>query len=123
MSRHYLRAISDHIGSKFDPAFPGSSKFNVNDYEGIPFKNDVDIAKLVVKVFQRFYPQIFDMAVEVQIKARPFGTKLIYFIGDHLDTTPFSRNGIDVLDEKDIDQFLGRKKQVKAKKAEDQPVS
>jgi len=119
MSHLYLRAIVDHIGTKFDPMFPGSSKLNANDYQGIPVKSDVDVARLVVRVFKSFYPQIFDMAIEAQIKQRPFGTKLIYFVGDHLQTTPFARNGVDVIDEKDIPQYMG-KKHSKSKKLEEQ---
>ena len=39
----------------------------------------------------------------------PFGTKLIYFVGHHNDSTMFYENGIDSIEEKDIDGYLNNK--------------
>lgn len=54
-------------------------------------------------------PVIFDKVLEYNIKNRPHGTKLIYYVGDFGDTSPFFRNGIDEIAEKDVDEYLGLK--------------
>jgi len=109
LSAFYMRSLADHIGHKYDPQFPGSGHIVVNDYNGVPFKTIEDVAKTVTKMFRRYYPQIFDAYVEHQIKNKPFGVKLVYFVGDHADSGSFSRNGIDAIDEKDVDVYMGRK--------------
>ena len=50
-----------------------------------------------------------DAYLDFKIKNRPFGTKLIYFVGPHQATSPFTANGIDELSEKDIDKYMERK--------------
>jgi hypothetical protein len=56
------------------------------------------------------YPKIFDKYLDKKIKERPFGTKLIYYVGDFLETAAFNLNGIDRLEERDIDAYMGNKK-------------
>ena len=105
----YLRALGDYIGHKYDDKFPGAGIFVVNDYHGVPYKTHADVAKVVVKMFKKSYPKIFAQAIDHQIKHLPFGTKLVYFLGDFLDTEAFTRNGIDAVEEKDIPELMGRK--------------
>lgn len=121
LSHLYMRAIADYIGHLYDQDFPGSAKFIVNEYNGVPFKTKEDVARHVVAMFKKFYPKIFDLYLDQRIKLRPFGTKLIYFVGDHLQSGPFDRNGIESITEKDIDATLGRKdkKPMKGKKNEE----
>lgn len=109
LSAFYLHAIADHVGHKYDPQFPGSGRIVVNDFSGVPFKTMEDVAKVVSRMFTRYYPKIFDAYLEHQIKNKPFGVKLIYFVGDHTNSGPFTRNGIDAIDEKDVDVYMGRK--------------
>ena len=109
LSPTYMRAIADYIGYKYDPAFPGSGCMVVQDFNGVPFSSVEDIGKAVVKMFRKHYPKIFDANIDYQIKNRPFGTKLIYFVGDHLDSGMFAKNGIDAIDLKDVDIYMGRK--------------
>jgi hypothetical protein len=54
-------------------------------------------------------PIIFEKVLEYNIKNRPHGAKLIYYVGDLGDTGPFFRNGIDMIEEKDVDEYLGLK--------------
>ena len=104
-----LHDLINSIGHKYEVEFPGSGIFVLNDYKGIPFSSSQDLAKVVVLIFKRFYPKLIDSAIDFQIKRRPFGTQLIYFVGDHMDTTAFAANGVDAIEEKDIDVYMGRK--------------
>jgi hypothetical protein len=55
-------------------------------------------------------PFFIDSFIDKQIKNRPNGTKLIYFLGNFNQTGPFTRNGIDEIKFKDIDVYLGNTK-------------
>ena len=109
LSGHYLRAITEEIGQKYDPGFDAYRHIVVNRYEGIPFSDTASLAKLIVGIFKEQYPKIFDSYIDYHIRNRPFGIKLIYFMGDHLDTTPFTRNGIDSILPREINAYMGRK--------------
>jgi len=109
LSPSYVHALANHIGHKYDPEFTGSGLMVVNDLKGVPFNNASDIAASMVKFFRRYYPKIFDACIDYQIKNKPMGIKLVYFVGDHLDSSAFVKNGIDVIDLKDVDIYMGRK--------------
>jgi hypothetical protein len=104
-----LHDIVNAIGHRYEAEFPGSGIFALNDYTGVAFATPADLAVVVKRAFTRFYPKIFDSYIDHQIKHRPFGTQLIYFVGDHLNTVSFAANGIDVIEEKDVDVYMGRK--------------
>jgi hypothetical protein len=118
-----MRTLADHIGSKYDAKFPGGGRIPTSAFNGVPFKSISDIARVVVGMFKSYYPSIFDSYIEHQIKNRPFGTKLIYFVGDFLQTGPFDRNGIERIEAKDVDSFMGRKDKKAPKKAEPSKTS
>lgn len=125
LSPVYARALIDFIGHKYDPNFPGAGKFVVQEINGVPFKDEADIAKAIAKLFRKYYPAIVDSYITYQIRNIPFGTKLIYFVGDFLDTSAFIKNGIDSISIKDVDVYMGRKdKKINKggfKKLEDKP--
>jgi hypothetical protein len=56
--------------------------------------------------------------LEYNIKNRPHGSKVVYYVGDLGDTGPFFRNGLDMIDESEVDAVLG----LKAKKIVGKPA-
>jgi len=87
-------------------------------YLGLPFKSDSDLSRIVTNLLKEHRPELFEKVLEYNIKNRPYGTKLVYYVGDLGDTTPFFRNGVDMIEEKDVDEYLG----LKAKKIVGKPA-
>lgn len=110
MSINYLREIVSTIGLKYaTDDFNPLSSVNVSPYRGIPCKTDKETQDIVIKAFQKSYPKIFTLYTDYQIRNRPEGTKLIYFLGDQQSTTAFLAHDIDYLPAKEVDFFLGKK--------------
>ena len=110
MSVNYLREIVSTIGLKYGPDdFNPLSSVNVSPYRGIPCSTNELTQGIVIKAFQKSYPEIFTRYVDYHIRNRPEGTKLIYFSGDHLAASAFVTHGIDSLPSKEVDIFLGKK--------------
>ena len=73
---------------------------------------------ILVNLLRNEYPAVFDRYLDSKIKNRPMNTKLIYFVGDFNSTGPFYKNGLDVLEAKDLESFLtGKPKKVVGKPA------
>lgn len=104
----HLRYIVGSIGDKYDPEL---SAYTVRPhlYEGRKYENDSQLSGIVIEMLKSQYPKVFERYLDYQIKKRPTNTKLIYYVGDFLATAPFTANGIDMLDEKDVDVYLGFK--------------
>ena len=81
--------------------------YTLND---VPFAGDEDKAAKIVALFASQYPVFFHTYIESKIKAAPFGTKLIWFVGPHLYSTAFAKNGIESIPMREVDDLLGRKK-------------
>ena len=109
LGNYYLRALTQHIGNKYDPEFDAYKHITVHQYEGIPVKDTAALNEIVIKLFNAQYPKMQDKYIDFMIKKRPFGTKLIYFMGPHQATAFFTANGIDELDPKEVDKYLERK--------------
>jgi hypothetical protein len=109
LSPVYARALIDFIGHRYDEMFPGAGKFVAQEINGVPFANENDVALAIKNLFRKYYPQIFDKHIEYQVKNLPHGTKLVYFVGDHLDASTFNKFGIDRIDIKDVDFYMSRK--------------
>lgn len=110
MTTNYLREIISTIGLKYaKEGFNPLTDVVVAPYKGIPCETEEKIHDIVVKAFAKDYPEIFDDFVDAKLKSRPHGTKLIYFLGDHLHTSMFHLNGIDSIKLKDVDVYLGKK--------------
>lgn len=98
-------AASKYTNTNFNPMH-----INVSKMKNIPFENLSDLNTKVINFLYKECPTLVDGYVDYHIKHRPFGTKLIYFQGDHLYTNSFSLNGIDEIKEKEVDVYLGKKK-------------
>jgi hypothetical protein len=103
-----LRYIAGAIGEKYDPNL-SSWTVRPHLFEGRPFKTQEELSAIVVQMLQAQYPQIFQTYLDHEIKQRPVGTKLIYYVGNFANTAPFFSNGIDLIDEKDVETYLGLK--------------
>lgn len=83
-------------------------KIPLSLYDGIEFKDYEHYNHILTQMLLTERPNLFEHILEYNIKNRPYGTKLIYFIGRWNETGPFFKNGIDTIEEKDIDEYLGR---------------
>lgn len=116
---HHLRSILDTVSQKYDPDL-NAFRLKTHVYEGRAYKNNDELAKVVVEMLRDQHPQIFDRYLDSKIKSRPMSTKVIYFVGDFKDTTSFFKNGIDSMDEKEVDSYLNPKgTKGKAKSSDD----
>lgn len=113
-----LRAIAGLIASAYDHDFDPFRNLHPHAYEGREYSTPEDVSAIVLEMLDKDYPLIFDKYLDHQIKKRPFGTKLIYFTGPHNKTAVFYSNGIDRIEEKDVDTYLG----LKAKKVVGKPA-
>lgn len=105
---NHLRDILNAIRQKYDPDL-NIFKVPLSQYEGLPFKHENDLSKIVIRMLKKECPGVFEKVLEYNIKNRPHGAKLIYYVGDFGDTGVFTRNGIDFIEEKDVDEYLGLK--------------
>ena len=90
----YIRTLAQHIANKYDPDFDAYRDLVIARYKGIPMKDTADINTFVIKMFNEQCPKMQDKYIDYMIKKRPFGTKLIYFMGPHQATAFFTANGI-----------------------------
>jgi len=102
---NHLREVINAIGVKFDPEL-NVFKFKLVNYEGLPYKDEIEFSKILNRILRTEYPQIFEKYLEYQLKNRPMGTKLVYYIGDFGSTGPFYSAGLDLLEEKDLESYL-----------------
>lgn len=107
---NYMRDIAAAIGDKYmREDFNALMTINTSRFRGIPFETAVDVDKIVRDMLLKSVPQVFEAYVDHYVRNRPPNTKLIYFLGDHLHTGPFTTNGIDEINSKEIDTYLGKK--------------
>ena len=109
LSPSFLRSIASMIAISYDKEFDPLRQLKAHDYDGVGYENEQELSRIVLSALERDYPAIFDRYLEHKIKNRPFGTKLIYFVGPHSKSSVFYANGIDSIDLKDVDAFLGLK--------------
>jgi hypothetical protein len=114
---NHLRSIVGSIGAKYDEELTAYS-VRPYPYEGRHYSSEEDLSKIVVSLLREQYPKIFDKYLDKKIKDRPFGTKLIYYVGDFLETAAFNANGIDMLEEREVDAYMGNKKPKNSTKGE-----
>jgi hypothetical protein len=95
----HLRAITGTIGELYDPeGFNQYSSIPLNHFVGIEYGTVEELSSVVLRAFNKFYPQIVFKYLDKQIKSRPQGTELIYFVGTKQNTEVFFANGINQLD-------------------------
>jgi hypothetical protein len=106
---NHLRSIIGTIGKNYDLELTAYS-VKPYAYEGRSYSSEEELNDIVVSLLREQYPIIFDRYLDKKIKERPFGTKLIYYVGDFLETAAFNMNGIDRLEEREVDAYMGHKK-------------
>jgi len=100
---NHLRQVVTDILMKYDPdGAISTTPIPFGDYEGLAFDTDFDLHDVVMKIVRRHLPALFDKYVDFHIKNRPFGVKTIFFTGSHLNSGPFTRNGINKVELKDL---------------------
>lgn len=105
---NHLRDILNAIRQKYDPNLD-IFKVPFSQYEGLPFKDEDDMSKIIVRLVKKECPGVFEKVLEYNVRNRQPGSKLIYYVGDWCDTGAFTRNGVDSIEEKDVDEYLGLK--------------
>lgn len=114
---NHLREILNTIADKYDNEM-NTMKFKLVNYEGIAYNDDADLSAIILRILQDERPSLFDRYLDHQIKSRPINTKLVYYLGSFNSTTPFYKNGLDLLEEKDIESYMtGKPKKVVGKPA------
>lgn len=81
----YLRNIFIEIGNKYDENFSAYSHVNLSNYIGIPFKDELELSKIVSKIVNQQLPDAIDKMIDNQIKKMPTDTKMIYYVADDLN--------------------------------------
>jgi hypothetical protein len=113
----HLREILNTIAEKYDQEM-NTMKFKLVNYEGIAYADDAELNAIILRILQNERPSVFDSYLDHQIKSRPTNTKLVYFLGSFNSTSPFYKNGLDLLEEKDIESYMtGKPKKVVGKPA------
>jgi hypothetical protein len=114
---NHLREILNSIAVKYDQSMD-VMRIRLHNYEGVPYSDDADLHKIIIKILSSEYPVVLEKYLDYQIKSRPMGTKLVYFSGALSACTPFYNNGLDLIEEKDVDSYLsGKPKKVVGKPA------
>lgn len=105
---NHLRYIVGSIGQRYDQNLSAWT-IKPHLFEGRKFSSDEELSAIILEMLRSQYPKIFDSYLNYKIQQRPNGTKLIYYVGNFTDTTAFFQNGIDRIEEKDIETYLGLK--------------
>lgn len=114
---NHLREILNSIAQKYDPEM-NVMKFRLVNYEGLPYTDNNDLNAIVTRILSTERPETLDKYLDHQIKARPMNTKLVYYTGSFNGTTAFYKNGLDLIEEKDVESYMtGKPKKVVGKPA------
>jgi hypothetical protein len=114
---NHLRDIINDIQQKYQVDL-NLFKIPLTQYEGIQYSTDEELNTFIVGLLKKERPALFEKVLEYNIKNRPYGTKLIYYVGDWGDTGPFFKEGVDSIEEKDVDDYLsGKPKKIVGKPA------
>lgn len=105
---NHMRDILNSIQHKYETDL-SIFKVPLSQYEGLAFTSSEELSKIIVNMLKKERPTIFEKALEYNIKNRPYGSKLIYYVGDLNETGPFFKQGLDMIEEKDVDEYLGLK--------------
>jgi hypothetical protein len=95
LSLYYLREILSTIALKYlEPGFDVTREINISSYINRPTSFNEETNAIVLDMLRKVYPQALDAYVEYQIKQRPHGTNLIFFLGDGKYSGTFFKHGI-----------------------------
>lgn len=119
-----LRNIATLIAIKYDQDFDPLRHLKAHAFEGREYNSPEELSSIVIEMLERDYPAIIDRYIEHQLRNRPFGTKLIYFTGPLQKSSIFFKEGIDMIDQKDVEDYMsGKAKRVVGKPAVSNKVS
>ena len=106
---NYLRFVVQQILKT--AALPDQISYTLpyNSYDGVPCPKDEDVAALLMKIIKQHKPEILKEYLRKIIKARPVNTLVIYYTGMFGDTDVFYEEGINKIEEREIDIELGLK--------------
>lgn len=107
-SLNHVREILNSIAQKYDKDMD-VMRIKLVNYEGLPYQNNEELHNIIIRILESEYPAVLSKYVDYHLKRRPMGTKLVYYTSDLTSTTPFYDNGLDLLDEKDIESYLQNK--------------
>jgi hypothetical protein len=114
---NHIREVLQSISIKYDPEL-NAMRIKLPNYVGLPFKGNEEFSAIMVRILKTEYPQIFEKVLDHELKNRPLGTKLIYYVGNFKGTTPFFKAGIDNIDESDVESYMtGKPKKTVGKPA------
>lgn len=107
----HLRSLVSAIGFAYGDETFNPYHVKIAPYEGLAFKDNEDLSKILIRLFNKEYPSIFNSYITKKIKERPVETKVIYFTGDFMQSRAFTEAGFELIKAKEVDVVLGLKKQ------------
>lgn len=110
---NYLRSIASEFGNKHDKNFNPYRNIVPTDFQGVPFKTNEDVSKIVTQMFMATYPQILKSYLESKIRSRPFNCEHVVIVGFNsnlvegvMDSFNFKRKEVSETTETSDDQLL-----------------
>jgi hypothetical protein len=79
---YLLRGILQSIATKYNPYFNVLADVPISRYLGLPFKNDEELDKIVVKIVQNHSRDTILGYIKHKVGQRPKGTRVVYFVSD-----------------------------------------
>jgi hypothetical protein len=114
VSRYHLREIIAAITSKYmSPEFDTLMEVNISNAVGKIYNSDEELNDILIDLFDRVCPKIYDGYAMWYLKNRPLGTKLVYFMPGKRGNMALYQLGLQPIAPKDVDTYLGKKKESK----------
>ena len=102
-SVNYLREVIAAVGSKYiGDTFNPITDVNVSYAKGLQVESTEQTHEILLSLFRRYYPKMFDAYIEYHLKNRPDGTNLVFFLGEPSQVNAFIRLGFQEVLEKDL---------------------
>jgi len=95
----FMRMILDSIAQKYDPENMTAYSVKVHKYEGRPFTSTKSLNNIFLEMLKTEYPIIFEKYLDYQIRNRPYGTNIIYYVPSRIKEMYeiFYKHGVDEL--------------------------
>ena len=106
LGTNYLRSIAEEVGRRYDKAFNAYRHVVPSDYNGIEAHTLEETASVVRAMFLSRYPQIFNKYLETKFKSRPYGAKVVHFVGPHEEATAFASIGVEIIPTESVKDYL-----------------
>ena len=93
----HLKGIAENIRINYDPeGFDVITAIPYSKYEGVAYTNFEDLSQnVVLRMLNKYQPDIIDKYLDKMIKTRPENTNLVYFVGGENRVQNFLKNGLD----------------------------